>query len=327
MGTVLPLLQRWLLFAGVLLLVGVVIWRAVIAPRAARSLAAGGSPSAAGEASDLSRTLDDVAGRVTGLAAIVAVVLVHVWLLRLVVQLMAFRDPFAPLRDDLELLIGGTTWGTVWMLQGLVLLWLAAGFLLLGMRRHVRVGTVAQPLPAPWYGVLAGVLLLVLTLALSSHAMSMDGRTVLVAADALHTLAAGAWLGSLAVILVARPRAADRAALARAQAAQLRAFSPVAIVSVSTLVLMGVWLSWQHLGGVHNLWQSRYGQVLAGKLLVVAAVLLLGLLNWRRGLPAMDDDDGVRTVRRRAAVELAAAAVVLGLTAVLTGTPMPGEGG
>lgn len=320
METVLPLVQRWLLFAGVLLLTGVATWRVFISPRAIRMLGPDDSP-------DLSRTFNDVAARAAGLAAITAVVLVHVWLLRLVVQLMAFRDPFAPLRDDLELLVGGTTWGTVWMFQGMVLLWLATGFLILAMRRRPMTGSDGvRPLPVAWYGAVVGVLLLVLTLAMSSHAMSMAGRGILVTADALHTLAAGTWLGSLAVILAARPRNVDRAALARVQAAQLRAFSPVAVVSVAVLVAMGTWLSWQHLGGIHNLWQSRYGQVLAGKLLVVAAVLLLGLLNWRRGLPALDGDDGIRSVRRRAAIELAAAAIVLGMTAVLTGTSMPGEG-
>jgi hypothetical protein len=52
-------------------------------------------------------------------------------------------------------------------------------------------------------------------------------------------------------------------------------------------------------------------------------VFLLGLWNWRRGLPAADTAEGKAALRRRAAWEVSVAGAVLLLTAVLTHTAKP----
>lgn len=253
-------------------------------------------------------------------------VLLLAWALALVVQLVGFRDPFVPLREDLSFLIAETFWGTVWLGQGGVLLLLLLPALALATSRRgaERVaGTALPAAPGPaWVAVALGAVLLGLTLSLSSHAMSVEGsRTVAVLADLGHTLAAGAWIGSLAVILTLT-RPSDASALG-GLAAQLRAFSPVAIVAVPVLVLLGLVLAWHHLSAPADLWASPYGRILSAKIAVAGLVMLAGLLNWRRGMPGIEDPSTQAAVRRRAGWEVAAALVVVILTGLLTSTPKP----
>ena len=316
---VLAALQQWVLFSGVAVAVGCIAWRVVVAPRAARLLVGGGGA-----------TLAPLARRVASLGVVTTLVLLAAWMLRMVVQVMGFRDPFVPLWEDVSFLLFETFWGTVWMAQGVTLVLLGVAFWLARGRRQPGEGEPADPdaaLPPPspgWHvaGVLA--LALVTTLALSGHAMGVDsGRALIVAADALHALAAGTWIGSLAVILTTgRPRA-GRAPSVGAYAAQLRGFSPMAVASVAVLLTMGVVLAWTHLSAFSDLWSMTYGRVLAGKTAAAGAVLAVGFWNWRRGLPGVDSAAGADAVQQRAAIEVSLALGVLLLTAVLVHSPKP----
>jgi hypothetical protein len=91
---VLATLQQWALYAGVGVAVGCVAWSVVIAPRAAALV---GDSRAMG--------LRPIQRRVAGVGAATALVLVAAWLLRGVVQVMGFRDPFAPLSEDVSFLL------------------------------------------------------------------------------------------------------------------------------------------------------------------------------------------------------------------------------
>lgn len=281
----LPVAHRGLLFAGTLLVTGAVTWKRVIVP----ALVAGSLDPA------------PLAHRVARVGVCSTILLLGVWGVRLVIQLHAFRDPFVPIQEDLAFLLGETFWGTVWKGQGVIL-----GILLLAFLKRW------------WHLAEWGVVLLALSLALSSHAMSVPSYPVLaVAVDASHLLAAGCWMGTLAHILLLSRHKPSQLAL------QLRAFSPLAMGAVGILILMGMVLSGIHLGEVRSLWTSSYGRVLVGKVLLAGGVLLLGFVNWRRGLPTLDTPEGARGVRLRATLEVALAAAVLVATAVLTGTPLP----
>jgi copper resistance protein D len=313
-------LQQWFLFSGVLLLVGCVAWRIVVASGAASAL----GPSSAG-------SLAAVESRVSTTALIVTLLLLPVWGLRMGVQLIGFRDPFVPLSEDLSFLVRDTFWGTVWLAQGAVILLLVGAFWVtrVAVRSQSDQGA-AKGFPSAGIGWwIAGLLvaLLTFTLALSSHAMGVtEYRNLAVAADGLHTLTGGAWIGALALIL-AFGRGAGMDGGSRLLAAQLRSFSPMAIAAVAVLVTMGVYLSWTHLSTPSDLWASSYGRVLSLKVLAAGVVFILGFLNWRVGLPSMDAPGGDRKVRRQATLEVVVALAVLLLTAVLTQTPKPGEFG
>ena len=302
-------LQRWLMQAGVLLVVGVAVWSRIVRPIAAAGLLA--IRNNAAESSAAEKELLEASRKIAGVGRATTALLLPVWALGLVVQVIRFRDPFAPLVDDVSFLLDNTFWGAVWRVQGalLVVLTFSVGRLA-GSRRGLG-----------WIPGAIGVFALPVTLALSGHAMSLTGnhRIIAVSADALHTMAVGGWIGSLALILTTREPRDGGSVLA----AQLRAFSLVALCAVPVLVAMGTTLSIYHLSAVRDLWSTLYGRVLLGKVLFAGLVLLLGFANWRRGLPTLDTHGGRQTVWRRAAWEVSVAGVVLAFTAVLTGLPSP----
>lgn len=315
----LPLLQRWIGHVSVLGLVGVAAWVAWVRRATPSRLRGGLSPEEAGSA------IAALTGRVERIGLGAALGLVLAWALAFVVQVAAFRDPFVPLREDVAFLLRNTSWGGAWLVQG------SAGVvLLLVFLRFVRSRGAARRktgesgrMGAGWRSVAGLVLLLPLTQALSGHAMAETGvvRVVAVGADAVHGLAAGVWIGSLAVILLANwPAPLNRPLLT----AQFRAFSPLAVLGVSLLVGAGGVLSFIHLPALADLWQTAYGRTLLAKVAVAGVALALGYRNWRKGLPRIEETAGeAERVQVRAATEVAVALAVLGLTAFLTTLPTP----
>jgi len=297
---VLAALQQWLLFTGVTLVVGCVTWWWAVLPGALRAL---------GEADG---ALAPVERRVASLGLVTALGLVAVWALKMVVQVLGFHFPGDPLWPDVSFLLFETFWGTVWMAQGAVVPLLAVAFAL------ARGGR-----PAAWRTATLLALALVASLALSSHAVGVDAwRSLIVTGDGVHALAAGTWIGSLGVILLAgRPATSD--ADPRGFAAQIRAFSPMAVASVTALLVMGVVLAWSHLTALSDLWQTTYGRVLSAKIFVAGLVLLAGLWNWRVGIPRIDTVEGAGSVRNRAIWEVLFAVGVLLITAILVHSPKP----
>lgn len=296
---VLTTVQQWALFSGVVIVVGCVAWVAVVSPRIRGQVAH--------DEADGLRRIQRAVASIGGFAVLA---LVAAWLLRMVVQVMGFRDPFVPLWEDVSFLLFETFWGTVWMAQGVVLPLLGVSFWLARGRRSWA-----------WWAAGGLALALVATLALSSHAMGVDsGRALIVTADAVHTLAAGTWIGSLGIILTAGRRTEPGS---RLFAAQLRSFSRLAMASVAALTGMGVVLAWTHLQAVSDLWTTGYGRVLSAKVGLVGLVLLVGLWNWRMGLPNVDDTEGAAKVQRHATLEVSLAVGVLFLTAILVHSAKP----
>lgn len=319
MISALTTLQQWLLFTGTVLVVGCVAWRVRVVPGALSALPVAGSSGVAGA----ERRVASLGFAATGVLAVA-------WILRMVVQVMGFRDPFVPLWDDVSFLLFEIFWGTVWMGQGVVIALLAGALWRAGRGerggaasgREASGGDHASGISVAWLSAALFVIALAGTLALSGHAMGVEsGRALAVTADAVHTLAAGVWIGSLAVILtVGRESAAEDSTFF---AAQIRSFSPMALVSGGALVAMGVLLAWKHLHAVSDLWSLQYGRILSAKLALVLLIFGLGFWNWRRGLPAADTPDGAAAVRRRAAWEVSLAVGVILLTAVLVHSPKP----
>lgn len=315
----LPALQRWLLFIGVVLLCGAVAWRTFIATRLPVAVPAG-DPEA-GDPDD--EALQHLEKRFAGSATLVAFCLLPVWGLRLATQLLEFRDPFTPLGSDLHFLVLETWWGSVWLIQGAVLVALAAVFTRIYRRISFRPAeaVVTSTVPIGWKTALGLVAILGLTISLSGHAMSSPTyRVLIVGADVAHVYAVGAWMGSLTLILtLSAPSPRQRSLFA----AQIRLFSPVALVATGVVATTGIALAGVHLVSPGNFWSTRYGVILSVKLGFVAGVMILGYRNWRRGLPVIDSREGARSVYRRAAYEVGVAALVLLLTALLIGSTLP----
>lgn len=217
-------------------------------------------------------------------------------------QFAAFRDPFAPWREDLVLLFS-TDWGRSWLLA-------LAGFVL------VVVGAL-------WLGARRSVLLLPFVLALyppfSGHAAaSGDWTAVAILADWAHVVAAGFWLGALAGLLYLG-RDASEPPLVQV----LGRFSMQARLSLAALVLSGSFASWLHLPGPRALLETPWGRLLGLKLLLVGATMALGAYNWRRLSPRVREPGGPARLVRAAWGEVIVGVLVLTATAVLATTAPP----
>lgn len=207
----------------------------------------------------------------------------------------------------------GTPWGQAWLAQVLAASILTAAPTLIARRPE----STARALGA---GVVVAAL--VAAPAFQGHAIGSSLWPALaVAGDVLHLAAAGMWIGTLVVIVsVALPRSDGISA-----DTLIRAFSPYALGGAATLAATGLFASWLHVRNPFLVWDSTYGRVLLLKIALVAGVAAVGAVNWRRLTPQLTSPGGVARLARAARGELALAAAVFLVTAVLVATPLPGE--
>jgi len=156
-----------------------------------------------------------------------------------------------------------------------------------------------------------------------SHAMSrLEGREPLMLATVLHQAGAAVWLGGL-VHLVAfaagwrRARGADAVGVA-----VLARFSALAIGAMALVLGPGLALAWSYVGDAGGLVGTGYGIMVLTKVVLLAAALALGALNfaltrrWGRGAaPA------AAAVRALLEAELGVGVTILLAAASLTSLP------
>lgn len=144
---------------------------------------------------------------------------------------------------------------------------------------------------ACWAGLLfAGALLA--ALAWAGHGASTPGTPgeLHLAADIVHLLAAGVWIGMLvplALLLVALRGAGGALAIAAAAAAARR-FSLLAAVSVMALLAGGIVNTWFLAGSVAALLGTPYGHLLLAKIGLFLATLVIASVNLLRLAPRLD---------------------------------------
>jgi putative copper export protein/methionine-rich copper-binding protein CopC len=285
---------RWAGYAAIAVLIGAVVFALVVAPK-------------------VPTVRDDALPVAARVAAVAAIALIIAWIARLVAQSYALGDV------GIGAILGGTTWGKAWIIGAAAAI-VALGAATIAGRSGSRAG---------WAVMTLAVLAATIALPLSGHAVATPRlSTLAVAADALHVLAAGGWLGTLLVTVVAGIPVTLRGApgsRGREASALIGAFSPIALSCAGLLVVTGLVAATLHLGSVGALWQSRYGQVLLIKLAVIAVLLVVASINWRILRPRLGTDQATRRIRGSAVAELALALVVLIVTAVLVATPPPAE--
>jgi len=217
-----------------------------------------------------------------------------------------------------------TVFGRDWLLRLLLACALAATLPPLLSRRGHR---------SPWLAAAAAVLAAAFagTLAWSGHAAGGLGSEAIFhpAADALHLIAAAAWVGALPPLIALFAAAgADDASLAIARTATTR-FSMLGIASVGTLLATGIVNTFYLVGNVPALYGTAYGRLLLIKIalfltmVAIAAVnrfLLTPQLLQRANIAA--SRDALRRLRRHAAIEALAGAIIIAIVAVL-GTMAP----
>jgi copper transport protein len=224
---------------------------------------------------------------------------------------------FGTLSTDAWILLS-TGWG-----RGLILHGASAALALLALplaRRANRTG----------WGLAALAALAAATApAYSGHAAAAQLQPWAVLADALHVLAAGAWIGSLGVLAAVTFRTVRQPGPESAHpdlATAVHAFSPVALASAAILLLSGGFSSWIHLRSLSAIVGSGYGRILLLKLAGVGVVAAVGAWNWRRVRPDLGTPPASVRLRASARSELAFALLVLLLTAVLVAMEPPFAG-
>ncbi|MET8165136.1 copper resistance CopC family protein [Streptomyces sp. NPDC005329] len=155
----------------------------------------------------------------------------------------------------------------------LALLAAAAAFLL-WQRKVLREGEREQPSRVALAAGAALAVGLALTWAAAEHASAGIQVPAAMTSTVLHLLAMAVWLGGLAALLTLFYRASVPSRV-------VGRFSQLAGLSVTVLVVTGVYQSWRGLGSVSALTDTTYGRVLLAKLAAVTLLLLAGARSRR----------------------------------------------
>lgn len=241
-----------------------------------------------------------------------AVCIVLIAPLRLYAQahgLVMAGDPVLPMMSN----VIQTMWGRGWILQCGAALAMLAALLWAG-----------RGSPRGWRLALVSAIAITSSPALMGHAIAAERLLVLsMLADWLHVSMAGAWLGTLAMLALVAQRAATGAAGGDPPVATLiELFHPVALTCSLALVVTGVVSVLLRVDRLGDLLHSRYGAILAVKLLLTFCVAALGLHHSRRGAQLARRGE-TRGVVRSLASEVALAVMVIAATAVLVATEPP----
>jgi putative copper resistance protein D len=223
-----------------------------------------------------------------------------------------------------EVITDGTIWivlsrtqfGFAWDFRFLFGVMLAAWLWLRPASRasaHFRQGFPATLLAAAYLG----------SLAFAGHGQEGLGfeRNIHLAADVLHLIAAGLWLGGLiplALLLVYLRRFREEAWTSAACNAASR-FSNLGIFAVGVLLISGTINASFLIGGMHSLVDTRYGQLLLLKTTLFAAMVCLAGFNRQCLLPRLRGDIGVDLDSRMVPwlVRSALAEIALGLGVII----------
>jgi putative copper resistance protein D len=185
---------------------------------------------------------------------------------------------------------------------------------------------------SPWLVAAAAVLAAAFagTLAWSGHAAGGLGSEAIFhpAADALHLIAAAAWVGALPPLVVLFAAAGtDDASLATARTATER-FSILGIASVGTLLATGIVNTVYLVGSVPALYGTAYGRLLLIKIALFLAMVAIAAVNRFRLTPQLlqhasiaASRDALRRLRRHAAIEALAGAIIIAIVAALGTMP------
>jgi copper transport protein len=156
---------------------------------------------------------------------------------------------------------------------------------------------------------------ILLTLSLSSHnAAVVEVRTAAIFSDYVHLLAAGFWVGGLFHLALGVPLILQTLSQSQRRAVLstlMPRFSTVAILSVGTLIVTGLYSGWVQVTIVEAV-ATPYGLTLLAKLGLVGLLVFLGALNLLWVRPRLSREEGAsRWLRRLLLGEAVLAALVL----------------
>lgn len=231
-------------------------------------------------------------------------------------------------RATVNMVISGTTTGTVWQVRIAALL-LVLYFSIVGWRRPTFALASLSITAA----------MALATLAWTGHGAADEGALgwLHLGADITHLLATGIWIGALCALclLIFRPAARMAADHIHLSHRALDGFARVGFIVVGLLIVSGLVNSWILIGPSKfgALFTSLYGLLLVAKLLLFVAMLLLAGANRFFLTPALaaavesgDTSPAIQKLRRSLIVESGCALAILALVAWLGLLAPPASG-
>jgi len=171
---------------------------------------------------------------------------------------------------------------------------------------------------------LVSVVLLV-SLALISHAAAATVQPIGVLGDMIHLCAAGLWIGGLVPLAIFLAAVRATYSLSERVPCVLARFSALSLYCVSVLVITGISNSWMLVGSIYALFTTPYGQLLLFKLALFAILIGFGARNRflvKAKLPkAVADPDVLAQLRRNVICEAYLGVAVVVIVACLGVTP------
>jgi len=227
-----------------------------------------------------------------------------------------------------QTLLTRTQFGHTWQARVVLAVLLAAALL--------RFNRKAEWRPAERFVAAALATGFVGSLAWSGHGGATPGLRgeAHLTADALHLIAAGAWIGGLVplrLLLSSVAQAAGPLGVGIARDVTLR-FSTLGIAAVATLIVSGLFNTWILVGSVSGLVEFQYGRLLLMKLALFGVLLAVAAFNRLRLTPRLvaaaanashASIAAVRRLKRNCLVETALGLAILIVVGAL-GTISPG---
>jgi putative copper resistance protein D len=252
----------------------------------------GAAPASAAE---LRRRLDWLAWASLALALVSGAA----WLVAVAAGMSGKPLGVALSQGAIAVVLARTRFGEDWLVRFAFAVLL--GFCLLGQRRRAgeAIGWTALTLAA----------MMLASLAWAGHGAATPGPSgdVHLAADILHLLAAGLWLGTLPpfILLLAEARRIGDVNWTAVARTATRRYSRLAVASVTVLLAGGLVNTWFLAGSVPALVGTEYGRLLLAKIGLFIAMLLVAAVNLLRLTPRLAGTaDGVRNVVWRTVARL-----------------------
>ena len=214
----------------------------------------------------------------------------------------------------LLLVLGQTEFGRLWLVRLVLVTILSA------LRWSIRE-PAGERLRATSVAAFATAGAYLASLAWAGHAAAGAERAVQLASDALHLLAAGAWLGALPGLVVLLRNVSEPDVCA----AMARRFSTLGVLSVTLLLVTGFINAWYLVGDIPALVGTTYGQLLLVKLALFAAMLALAAVNRFALTPRLSRGNAADAarLRRNALMETGCGTAIVAIVGVL-GITVPG---
>jgi putative copper resistance protein D len=290
-------------FAATAVTAGTLVFRTMVARPAS-----GPDPSSA-------KLLQAQTLRVAWIALAIALLSGAIWFLLQAVSMSGLPLPEAMTSRVLLTVLNQTQFGTVAEIR-------------FGLAIVLAACLACHRFPLADWLALAAALCLTAAIAWTGHAASTLGElaNLHLAADALHLVAAAAWIGGLVPLVVLFCAARRHQAVvwaARARDATQK-FSTLGIVSVATLAATGFVNAWILVGSFHALLVTEYGRLLMLKLVVFAAMLMFAAVNRFALTPRLAASTGneprleaLRRLTRNSTIEIALGFVIFAMVGML----------